>query len=303
MRPEILFDYFKSVTSLKGVGPALANTLHRVMASHLPSLPTVRDLLFYPPVDVIDRRFSPPLYSAPADVVCTFEVTIDAHIEAGSRMRHASKKPHRVQCSNESGDLMLVFFHAAGDWLKNSMPVGQKRLISGKTEKFDFRLQMTHPDIIAPVSQSDKVMVVEPQYPLTQGLSNKKLRELISSALSNAPDLPEWYATMPGALVTPMGFTQALKKLHTPSDVSDLATDTPHYMRLCFDELVAEQLLLHEARAKIAAQDGIVLFTPTACGGGQGGGCLVCPRKRRKPPQPPRMRGGVVIKFPRKRRD
>ena len=259
MRPDILYPYFKSVTSLKGVGPALATTLHRIMATHLPSLPRVRDLLFYAPIDVTDRSFSPPLHSAPPDTVCTFEVTVDNHIPPGTRMRHASKKPYRVQCSNDTGDMMIVFFHVKGDWVEKALPVGQKRIISGKTEHFDFRLQMTHPDIIVPVSERDQVIGFEPVYPLTQGLTNKKLRGLVAHALEEAAELPEWYDEIPAYIKEHLSFNAALHAIHHPTMAEDIEPEAPARIRLAFDELVAEQLVLHEARDKLAQQDGMVL--------------------------------------------
>ena len=49
----------------------------------------------------------------------------------------------------------LVFFHAYPDHLKKQLPVGQKRVISGKIERFHNNLQMTHPDfIVAPEEAS-----------------------------------------------------------------------------------------------------------------------------------------------------
>ena len=262
MRPEILNPYFKAVTSLKGVGPALATTLHRVMATHLETLPRVRDLLFYPPNDLIDRSFSPPIYSAPPDTVCSFEVTIDNHIPPGTHMRHASKKPYRVQCSNDTGDMMLVFFHVKGDWVEKALPVGQTRIISGKTEHFNSRLQMMHPDIIALPHEKGKVMGFEPIYPLTQGLTNKKLRTLIASALAEIPELPEWYTQGQIENKGNISFNDALNAVHQPTSRKDTEPNTPARLRLAFDELVAEQLLLGDARDKLARQEGIILAAP-----------------------------------------
>ena len=40
----------------------------------------------------------------------------------------------------------LVFFHARPEYLERMLPVGQERIVSGKIEEFQGRLQITHPD-------------------------------------------------------------------------------------------------------------------------------------------------------------
>ena len=106
MRPEILFPLFAPVTSLPGVGPRFAKLFERLVG------PAVVDLLWHLPSDIIDRRFTPKVADAPAGVIATITVTVDAHEPPRS-----PRQPYRVRCRDETGFLHLVFFHVKGDYL------------------------------------------------------------------------------------------------------------------------------------------------------------------------------------------
>jgi ATP-dependent DNA helicase RecG len=46
------------------------------------------------------------------------------------------RRPYRVFCENETGALELVFFHAHDDYVAKQLPIGERRLISGRVELF-----------------------------------------------------------------------------------------------------------------------------------------------------------------------
>jgi len=200
MRPESLYFLFSPITRIKGIGTATAKSLARLLPPiterETPCVPLVRDLLFHLPVGIVDRRFTCPLREAPDGKVATFIVRVDEHQEP----KRGSKRPYRVLCSNTTGDITLVFFHAHGDYVKKSLPVGEERVISGKVEHYDFQLQMPHPDVIAPVSQLAEVQTIEPVYPLTVGLTSRRIHKIVSDALEKLPAIEEWALTLPSPL-------------------------------------------------------------------------------------------------------
>ena len=66
---------------------------------------------------------------------------------AGRRAARGSRAPYRVLVEDEAGAaLELVYFNADPSYLKRLLPVGSRRLISGKLESYDGWLQMPHPD-------------------------------------------------------------------------------------------------------------------------------------------------------------
>ena len=85
-------------------------------------------------------------------------------------------------CQNDTGELELVFFHAHNDYIKQ-LPVGERRIVSGRVELFQGRVQMAHPDHIVAPEQSHTIPLLEPIYPLTAGLTPKVLRRTIGDAL------------------------------------------------------------------------------------------------------------------------
>ncbi len=238
MRPEILFPLFAPVTSLPGVGPRFGKLFERLAGPH------VVDLLWHLPSDIIDRRFTPKVADAPAGVIATLTVTVDAHEPPRS-----PRQPYRVRCRDETGFLHLVFFHAKGDYLARLLPVGAERVVSGKVEYFNNQVQITHPDHIAAPEDAAKLKPIEPVYPLTAGLSLRIVQKAIDAALERAPALPEWLDADFAARQRWPAWREALRAAHAPQTADDLLPNTLPRQRLAFDELLSNQLALALVRA------------------------------------------------------
>ncbi len=166
MRPEILFPLFAEIRSLPGVGPRIGKAIERLAGKRLV------DLLWHLPNGVIDRRFSPQIASAPDKAIVTIAVEIDRHLLPASR-----RVPYRVVCHDGTGALDLVFFNARPEYLETVLPVGEKRVVSGRVERYRDRLQMTHPDHIGRPGELDALKRVEPVYPLTGGVTGRPLAQ------------------------------------------------------------------------------------------------------------------------------
>ena len=87
-----------------------------------------------------------------------------------SRSNHP-RQPYRVRCRDETGFLLLVFFHAKGDYLTRLLPVGATRIVSGQVEHFNNQIQITHPDYIVAPEERATLKPIEPVYGLTAGLT------------------------------------------------------------------------------------------------------------------------------------
>ena len=239
MRPEILFSLFAPVTSLPGVGPRLGKLMTSLAGPH------VVDLLWHLPNGLIDRRFAPKLGDAPTGRIATLTVRIDAH-----EPPRVKRRPYKVRCSDDTGSLILVFFHAHADYLAKTLPVGETRVVSGLVERYDDELQITHPGHIAPLDELESLQAVEPVYPLTAGLTLKPLARAIRTALERAPALPEWDDP---AFLKAQGWSDwrtAVRAAHAPEDAAALGHETAARTRLAYDELLANQLALGLIRAR-----------------------------------------------------
>ena len=245
MRPEILFPLFAPVTKLPGVGPRIAKLVEKCVG------PQLVDLLWHLPAGIIDRRYAPSISEAAPGRVATMTVTVERHKPAPNK-----RQPYKVICSDGTGTMALVFFHARADYLRRTLPEGEQRVISGSLEKFGDELQMAHPDHIGKLEELENLKTVEPVYPLTQGLTLKVLSKAINGALDLAPELEEWqdaaYVRQQGW----PGWKASLRAAHAPPDETALLPLVAERSRLAFDELLANQLALALVRINLRRANG-----------------------------------------------
>ena len=255
MRPSSLDPLFAPVSSLPGVGSRLAVRLASLLGTDPEREPHVIDLLMHMPSGIIDRRLRPGIARAPEGAIVTLEVRIDRH-QAPPR---ASRAPYRIFGHDDSGEIAFVFFHANSSWLEKSMPVGADLIVSGRVEWFNGRPQMVHPDHVVPADEADTLPLVEPVYPLTQGLSGKVLQKAIAAGLERVPDLPEWLDAAHGKRANWPSFREALTALHRPDEarLAEHGEDSAALARLSYDEFLANQLALALVRRSLRQTRGI----------------------------------------------
>ena len=240
MRPELLNNMFKPVTSLTGIGPRLSTLVEKAAG------PNVVDLCWHLPFAIIDRRYAPEVAQARPGVVATMTLSVDKHVKPPNK-----RLPYKVFCSDDTGTLALVFFHAHEDYLRKTLPEGEIRVVSGKVEQFGKELQITHPDHIGTADEIAKLQAVEPVYPLTTGLTLKVLSKAIRASLEMLPELAEW---IDPAYLQQQGWKawqEAVRDAHGPEDEASLEPNAPARQRLAYDELLANQLALALVRASM----------------------------------------------------
>lgn len=252
MRPSALDPYFASVESLAGIGPKLAPLFNRVTGRGAEGARLI-DLLLHLPVDAIERRLSPSIAAAPNEGIVTFRAVVEAHRPAPPGRARA---PTRVVVGDESGDVTLVFFNIPQARITAQLPLGAERVISGKMELFDGQRQIVHPDRILPLAKFAEEPQIEPIYPLTEGLSSRRIQNAAKAGLERTKPLPEW---LDPAFVSQRGwptFRESFARLHAPVEIGDLAPDGPCWSRLAYDELLAHQLGLHLLRRRFTHAAG-----------------------------------------------
>lgn len=246
-RPEILFPLFADLESLSGIGPKTAKALGALR------IEAPRDLLFSLPYSGVDRRFRASLAEVEPGQVATVEIEVIEHRPGRNR-----QAPYRVVVKDTLTIFTLVFFHANKDWLVRQLPVGEKRVVSGKVEAFDGHLQMPHPDFIVTPAESGKIPDYEPVYHLTSGVTSKLMYRAVGDVLSRVPVLKEWID--PGLKDKEHwpDWNQALRLAHAPKGADDLAYTAPARRRLAYDEFFAHQLTLALARTQMRRGKGQV---------------------------------------------
>ncbi|HET7193053.1 MAG TPA: ATP-dependent DNA helicase RecG [Pseudolabrys sp.] len=250
MRPPVLNPLFASLTSLPGVGPKLERVYARLLDREAPR---VVDILFHLPSGAIDRRARPKLRDVQPGQVVTVAVTVDRHRPSPP---HRPRAPYRIYAHDDTGDLTLTYFNARRDYLEKLLPVDELRYVSGTAEFYDGMLQMVHPDRVVDEAGFATLPLVEPVYPLTEGLALGNVRRAMDGALTRLPDLPEWQDESWVAREQFPTFSAALRHLHRPADPRDISPEKPAWTRLAYDELLAGQLALALVRAHMRRQPG-----------------------------------------------
>lgn len=246
-RPEILFPLFADLTVLDGIGPKTALNYEKMGVSR------PRDLVFHLPHSLINRKITPSVLDIEAPAVATVEVTVGMH-----KPNAIKGRPYRVIVQDAKTSFQLVFFHARSDWLRDQLPAGQKRVVSGKVELFDGIAQMVHPDyILKPGIAADQIPQNEPLYPLSQGINQKAIGKASKSALTRVPELQEWIEPSVLKKHDWPAWNDAIRNAHTPTKVTDLHPANPNRARLAYDELFAHQLTLALARNNQRRRKGL----------------------------------------------
>lgn len=246
MRPAILNPLFADITTLKGVGPRLAALVEKAAG------PRVVDVLFTRPHSIIDRSRRPKIADAEIGSLATIEVTVDKHDPPPTK-----RLPYRVVCSDESGFITLIFFHARPDYIVKALPEGSRRIISGRVDDYNGARQMAHPDHVVDPESAGGLPLFEPVYPLTAGLPPSVMKKATQGAIARMPALPEWQDEAWLKKNRFPKWADAVRAVHAPQSALDLSPSTPSLMRLAYDELLANQLalaLIRRARKKAAGR-------------------------------------------------
>ena len=226
------------LTSLRGVGPALAEKIARVAGGG-----RVLDLLFHMPDGYLDRSNQPLLTQAEQGSVATLLVEV-VGIEEGLPPR-----PWRVVIRDRSGFGEVAYF---GHRPPPVFQKGAKLAISGKIDLFNGRVQLRNPDRVAPMDKVGELAGLEPIWPLTAGLFPGQLRLAMMRALALVPELPEWHDKALIRREAWPGFRDALHAVQAPKS---LPVDAAR-ARLAYDELLAHQVAMAWARQRERRRPG-----------------------------------------------
>ncbi len=246
-----------SLTTLKGVGPRMAERLERL------GLRSVEDLLFHLPYKYQDRTRVVAIGSLQPGA----EVVIEGEIDV-CEIKLGKRRSLLCRMSDGSGSIMLRFFHFSAKQ-KQALERGLRLRCYGEVRRGPVMLEMVHPeyrheneDRVAPQEEH-----LTPVYPATDGVTQKILRQLAVQAL-NLLRQGEVKDYLPPELLAKSGLPslqQALLEVHQPlpdTSVFELIEgETPARQRLVLEELLAHHLSLRQLRYK-AQQDAAPLLKP-----------------------------------------
>lgn len=243
------------LTSLKGVGPALAKKLEKL------NLYRVDDLLFLLPLRYEDRTQLVKIGSLEAGTRCLVSGEI---LLAETAFR--GRRNLLVRISDGSGQLTLRFFHFSRHQ-QAQFQVGASIVCFGEVRRGQSGFEIIHPEyrIVRDEQSAITTDSLTPIYPATEGVQQGRLRSLTDQALRMMTSHPP-EELLPVATIKKLGLpslADAILYLHRPpadADVEKILAGThPCQKRLAFEELLAHYLSLRNLRALAASEDAIAL--------------------------------------------
>jgi ATP-dependent DNA helicase RecG len=243
MRPDILNPLFAESETLEGVGPKLAKPLGKL------GLTRVRDIAYHLPERFVTRRAIANLDEGGEGEQVIVALTPTEHRAA----RNPGRGPYRVLAQDEIGNICaLTYFGRASYTAKKQLPVGEKRWVAGRLDRYGDMLQIVHPDHVEKESNAHLGRMVEPVYALSEGLTQPRVASLVAQALEKLPDLPEWIEPSQFEREGWLNWRDALRQAHKGEDAKGRD-------RLAYDELLANSLALLLVKAEGRRRKGQAL--------------------------------------------
>jgi ATP-dependent DNA helicase RecG len=275
-------DLASPVQYLKGVGPQRARLLTRL------GINTIRDALFHLPSRYEDRSSLIKIAELAHHQLDTGSNTISGKVVSSEIITPNPRRPRlrlfELVIADSSGALKAKWFNQA--YLKKLFKPGQEVVLYGivKRNYWGSAFEMTNPEyeiiddgdddpVPSPGEQIHTGRIV-PVYRLTEGLSQKQLRNImyaiVNSAVQSVQD------TIPQEIITRHnlpGLRESLVNIHFPEATVSIGMlnsgTSPYHQRLSFDELFTFQAGLAIIKKGELLEKGIA-FLPD----GRLAGCL-----------------------------
>ena len=235
-----------SLSTLKGIGPAMANKLNAIGIS------SAMDLLFHLPLRYQDRT----KVQAIGSIRNGYSAVIEGEIRACDIV-FGKRRSLLCKIQDGTGVMTLRFFHFSAAQ-KKGLVVGQMIRCFGEASLVRGGVELIHPEyqLIMPNQPLPTAEYLTAVYPSTDGISQVRWRNYIKAAFevldeTSIPNLlsSKHLALFDNKQLDNKNFTDlysTLKLLHFPPPTIDLALFSegmhPLQRRLAFEELVAQRI-------------------------------------------------------------
>ncbi|WP_340156363.1 ATP-dependent DNA helicase RecG [uncultured Winogradskyella sp.] len=243
---------------LKGVGPNRADLLRSELG-----IQTYQDLINLFPNRYIDRTRYYKINELQRN---NAEVQIIGIITGFKEVAQKRGKRLVANFKDESGMMELVWFRGQ-KWIRENLKVGQPYVIFGKTNWFNGKFSMPHPEIeLQKEHENNLRSAMQAIYPSTEKLSNKGVTNKVVSKIMQQLFLEtngRFVETLPNSVISELKLitkSEALFNIHFPKTPELLARAQ---FRLKFEELFYIQLqliiknLIHKSKIKGFAFDKV----------------------------------------------
>jgi ATP-dependent DNA helicase RecG len=245
-----------SVTTLKGVGPALADRLAKLGVN------TLADVLFHLPLRYEDRTRVTPISAAhPGQQVVLEGEIVSCEIAFGRR------RSLLAYLRDDTGIIALRFYHFSKAQQRNLENIHRIRCF-GEVRRGAAGFEIYHPEYV----KADDLALppnLTPVYPATEGVSQQRYRAMVEQVLRLVDEgrlLRDFLASAPGSKYLEFNINDAVNLVHRPEPGIDLVQlsggEHPAQQRLAFEELLAHHTSLRLIREEIARLDSWPMQPP-----------------------------------------
>ncbi|MGB1310451.1 MAG: DEAD/DEAH box helicase, partial [Leucothrix sp.] len=244
-----------SVTTLKGVGPKMAENLQKL------DIHCLQDLLFHLPSQYQDRTRVQTIATLQGGRNVLVEGTVE-HTEVVFRGRRMMLS----RISDGTGTLTLRFFYF-GAAQQRGLSEGVRIRCFGEIRQSAHQLEMIHPEytLLNQTYTLPLEKTLTALYPTTKGLQQRSFRRLIAAALKQVSGLPDFLPEVIRRNRNMPELLSSIKQIHQPDAENNQALLNAHHpgiKRLAFEELLAHQLSLRQFRLESRKQVGIAMPSP-----------------------------------------
>ena len=239
----------KEIQYVKGVGPNRAELLKKL------GINTLEDLITYYPREYEDRSKPKTI----ASLVDGEETLIEALVVSKMSEQRIRKNMtiYKLIVRDETGTCVLTWFNQK--YLKTKFILGQKYKFYGKVSVKYGKIEMNSPvyDMEDTTKNTGKII---PIYPLTYGLAQNTIRQVIENGLkaANEEDLLE--ETLPSYIREEYKLEDvktAINQIHFPKDFKEFEKARK---RLVFEELLSMQLALISLKSQYTKEEKGIAF-------------------------------------------
>ena len=241
---------FNDVSTIKGVGKKLKKYLKKK------NIDKVKDLLFDLPYDFTDRAKITTLDSLEIGKIANIKVKVIKY--NFPRIRNL---PNKVICAENEKKINIIFFNSNEFYIKKILPISKIVVISGKINFYKNNYQITNPTYVKPLSNKDEILRIFPKYSLTEGLTEKIYRKLISNTLQRIEGNDDWHDQ---EFLTKNNFQTiraTFKNLHKQKNTNYINSND--YRRIAYDEIFSNLLMLIQARKIVKLKKKYITKLPT----------------------------------------
>ena len=227
-------EAYDRIQVIKGIGEKTEKLFYKL------GIETVQDLLEHYP-----RGYEE--YQRPILITSIYEgetLAIEASITAAPKLKRIRNlQILNVQVRDSSGAMFLTWFNMP--FLQKSLRSGTHYIFRGKVTRKNGVLVMEQPGIYQWESYHKLLHVLQPRYPLTQGITDTMISKAVRQVLSELQFAKDYIPKQVTKEYQLMDRTKAIKEVHFPKDKESMRRARE---RLVFDEFFLYALAMRKLK-------------------------------------------------------